>query len=184
MDFVEELKILGNMKLTVIPITNGTQGAIHEWLVNRLEDLEIIVKVTTQVRALKDRREYREESLRLEEICCHSDSSENPPANTRVKHPQNSKREINTSTLLENWKKTMEYEGDNYTNRLWSFGRMTNGLLKGPEDLSVGSLGETIQTTELLKTARILRRVLEIWGDLLLLNLKWKTISIHWCQNL
>ena len=53
----------------------------------------------------------------------------------------------------------------------------TKGLLKGLEDLEVGGRVETIQTTELLRTARILKRVLETWGDLLLLKLQWKTIS-------
>ena len=48
-----------------------------------------------------------------------------------------------------------------------AFGTITKGLLKGPEDLEVGGRVETIQTTALLKTARILRRVLETWGDLL-----------------
>ena len=41
-----------------------------------------------------------------------------------------------------------------------AFGIGTKGLLKGLEDL------ETIQTTALLRTARILRRVQETWGDL------------------
>ena len=58
-----------------------------------------------------------------------------------------------------------------------AFGTVTKGLLKGQEDLEVGGRVETIQTTALLKTARILRRVLETWGDLLSLNLQWKTIS-------
>ena len=58
-----------------------------------------------------------------------------------------------------------------------AFGTVANGLLKGLEDLKVGGRVETIQTTALLKTARILRRVLETWGDLLSLNLQWKTIS-------
>ena len=40
-------------------------------------------------------------------------------------------------------------------------GTVTKGLLKGLEDLEVGGRVETIQTTALLKTARILRRVLE-----------------------
>ena len=55
-----------------------------------------------------------------------------------------------------------------------AFGTLTKGLLKGLEDLEVGGRVETIQTTALLKTARILRRVLETWGDLLSLNLQWK----------
>ena len=42
-----------------------------------------------------------------------------------------------------------------------AFGIVTKGLLKGLEDLEVGGRVETIQTTALLRTARILRRVLE-----------------------
>ena len=58
-----------------------------------------------------------------------------------------------------------------------AFGTITKGLLKGLEDLEVGGRVETIQTTALLRRAKILRRVLEIWGDLLSLRLQWKTIS-------
>ena len=42
-----------------------------------------------------------------------------------------------------------------------AFGTVTKGLLKGLEDLEVGGRVETIQTTTLLRTAKILRRVLE-----------------------
>ena len=42
-----------------------------------------------------------------------------------------------------------------------ALGTVTKGLLKGLEDLEVGGPVETIQTTALLRTARILRRVLE-----------------------
>ena len=58
-----------------------------------------------------------------------------------------------------------------------AFGTVTEGLVKGLEDLLVGGRVETIQTTTLFRTARILRRVLETWGDLLSLKLLWKTIS-------
>ena len=58
-----------------------------------------------------------------------------------------------------------------------ALGTITKGLLKGLEDLEVGGRVETIQTTALLRTARILRRVLETWGDLLSLKLQWETIS-------
>ena len=57
-----------------------------------------------------------------------------------------------------------------------AFGTVTKGLLKGLEDLEVGGRVETIQTTALLRTARILRRVLDNKGDLLSLKLQWKTI--------
>ena len=47
-----------------------------------------------------------------------------------------------------------------------AFGTVTKELLKGLDDLEVGGRVDTIQTTALLKTARILRRVLETCGDL------------------
>ena len=58
-----------------------------------------------------------------------------------------------------------------------AFGTITKGLLKGLENLEVGERVGTIQMTALLRTARILRRVQETWGDLLSLKLQWKTIS-------
>ena len=42
-----------------------------------------------------------------------------------------------------------------------AFGTITKGLLKDLEDLEVGGQVKTIQMTALLRTARILRRVLE-----------------------
>ena len=62
-------------------------------------------------------------------------------------------------------------------NVIGAFGTITKGLLMGLEDLDAGGRVETIQTTELLKTARILRRVLDTWEELLLLKLQWKTTS-------
>ena len=53
----------------------------------------------------------------------------------------------------------------------------TKGLVQRQEDLEVTGRVETIQTTALLRSARILRRVLETWGDLLSLKLQWETIS-------
>ena len=41
------------------------------------------------------------------------------------------------------------------------FGTVIKGLLKGMEDLEVGGRVKAIQTNTLLRTARILRRVLE-----------------------
>ena len=58
-----------------------------------------------------------------------------------------------------------------------AFGTVTKGLLKELEDLEAGGRVETIQTKALLRTAGILRRVLETWEDLLSLKLQWKTIS-------
>ena len=60
-----------------------------------------------------------------------------------------------------------------------ALGTITKGLLKGLEDLEFGERLETIQMTALLNTARILRRVLETWGDLLSHGLQWLTVSWH-----
>ena len=64
-----------------------------------------------------------------------------------------------------------------------AFGTINKGLLKGLKDLEVGGRVETIQTTALLRTTRILRRVLGTWGDLMSLKLQWKTISVSWCEK-
>ena len=47
-----------------------------------------------------------------------------------------------------------------------AFGTLTKGLVKGLKDLEVGRRVETIQTTTLLRTARMVKRVLETCGDL------------------
>ena len=57
-----------------------------------------------------------------------------------------------------------------------ALGTITEGLLKELEDLEIRGRVDTIQTI-LLELVRILRRVLETWGDLLSLKCQWKTIS-------
>ena len=51
-------------------------------------------------------------------------------------------------------------------------------LVKRLEDLKIGGQVETIQTIALLRLARILRRVLETWEDLLSLKLHWKLVLV------
>ena len=58
-----------------------------------------------------------------------------------------------------------------------AFGTVIKALLNGQEALEIGGRMETIQTTALLRTARILNRVQETWGDLLSLKLQWKIIG-------
>ena len=53
-----------------------------------------------------------------------------------------------------------------------ALGTVTKGLIKGQEDLEITGQAETIQTTALLRSARIMRRVMETLGDLLSLNLE------------
>ena len=75
--------------------------------------------------------------------------------------------------LKESEKKDKHLDLDRELKKLWNMkvtivpiviaalGTITKGLLKGMEDLEIGGRVETIQTTALLRTARILRRVLE-----------------------
>ena len=58
-----------------------------------------------------------------------------------------------------------------------ALGTVIKGLIQGLEDLEIRERVEAIQNIALLRSARILRKVLEIWGDLLSLKLQWKTIS-------
>ena len=82
------------------------------------------------------------------------------PTDHRIKLKEYEKRDKYLD-LTSELKKTMEHEGDNYTNCDWCFWHGNKRILKGLEDLEVGGRVVTIQTTALLKTARILRRVLE-----------------------
>ena len=59
-----------------------------------------------------------------------------------------------------------------------AFRPITKELLKGLEEMEVGGRVETIQTTAVLRTARILTRVLGTWEDLLSLSLLRKIIII------
>ena len=53
-----------------------------------------------------------------------------------------------------------------------ALGTVTKGLVQGPEDLEIREQVETIQTTALSRSARILRRVLDTWRDLPSLKLQ------------
>ena len=61
---------------------------------------------------------------------------------------------------------------------------VTKGLVKGLEELEIKTRVETIQISALLRSARLLRRVLETLGDLQSLKLQWKAISWSWCEKL
>ena len=65
-----------------------------------------------------------------------------------------------------------------------SLGTVTKRLIQRLEDLEIRGWVDTIQITALLRSTRILRKVLETWGDLLLLKFQWKTISISWWGKL
>ena len=71
------------------------------------------------------------------------------------------KIKMNTWTLLETENQLWNMKVTIIPIVIGAFGKVTKGLSKELEDLKVGDRVETIQTTALLRTARILRRVLE-----------------------
>ena len=58
-----------------------------------------------------------------------------------------------------------------------ALGTIPLGLMKGREDLEIRGQVGSIQTTSFLRSARILKGVLETWGDLLSLKPQWEAIS-------
>ena len=87
------------------------------------------------------------------------------------------KRRISTWTLLGKWKKLWNMKVTVIPIVIGALGTVTKGLIQELEDLKITGRVETFQTTALLRSARILRRVLEIWGDLLSLKLQWETFN-------
>ena len=65
------------MQVTIIPIIIGAFGTETKGLLKGMEDLEVggWEEIAKQLRYW-ERPEYWEESWRLEETCCHSNSSE------------------------------------------------------------------------------------------------------------
>ena len=122
----------------------------------------------------KTRPYNNQQKKKKKEICKIVDFA--VPADLRIKLKECEKRDKYLD-LARELKKLWNMKVTIIPIVIGAFGTLTKGLLKGLEDLEVGDRVETIQITALLKTARILRRVLETWGDLLSLNLQWKTIS-------
>ena len=90
--------------MTIVPIVIGAFGTITKGLLKGLEDLE----VGGQVETIQNDciTEYWEESWRLEETCCHSNSSKSPSANADVK---NSKGVNNNNNNKEKKKKNIQF---------------------------------------------------------------------------
>ena len=70
------------MQVTIIPIVIGAFWTVTKGLLKGVEDLEVGGHYW-------ERPEYWEDSWRLEETCCHSNSSEKPSANADVKSSNN-----------------------------------------------------------------------------------------------
>ena len=82
------------------------------------------------------------------------------PADHRVKLKESKKREKYLD-LARELKKMWSMKGIIIPAVIGALGTVTKGLVKGLEDLEIRGRVETIQTTVLLRSARILRKVLQ-----------------------
>ena len=82
------------------------------------------------------------------------------PANRRIKQKECEKKDKYLD-LARELKKLRNMKVTIVPIVIDAFGMITKGLLNGLEELEFGGRVETIQMTALLRTARILRRVLE-----------------------
>ena len=62
------------MKVMIVPIVIGAFGTVTKGLLKGLKDLEVSGQMETAL--LKTVRILREESWKIEETCCHSNSCE------------------------------------------------------------------------------------------------------------
>ena len=83
------------------------------------------------------------------------------PADLRIKLKESEKKDKHLDLARELKKKLWNMKVTILPIVIGAFGAVTKGLLKGLEDLEFGGRVEIIQTTALLRTARIVRRVLE-----------------------
>ena len=174
----------------VIPIVVGVLGMVPKGLEKRLEELEppdhSIVKINKNIWKIIETWGY-----------CHLDFNEKFPVNTGMKHsmkckiislinkknlsfcgfchssrPQSKKKKNKTNTwrLKKLWNMNMTVIPIVYG----ALGMVPKGLEKRLRELKI--IGR-IKTKVLLRSAIILRKVLETWGDLLSLSLQWKTTS-------
>ena len=150
------MKKLWNMKVTIVPIVIGAFGTVAKWLLKGLEDLEVggrveTIQTTTLLRTARILRRVLEtwgEFLSLK---------------------------LQWKTLCHS--NSSEKPSAIIPVGIGAFGTVAKWLLKGLEDLEVDGRVETIQTIALLRTAKILRRVLETWGDLLSLKFQWIAVN-------
>ena len=87
------------------------------------------------------------------------------PADYRIKLKESEKKDKYIDLARELKNKLWNIKVTIIPIMIGDFTTVTKGLLKGLEDLELGGRVETIQITALLRPARILRRVLETWGD-------------------
>ena len=97
-------------------------------------------------------------------------------ADHKVKLKESEKSD-NFQNLVRELKKLWNMEVAVVPIVIGALGTVAKGLVQGLEDLEITGRVESMPTTALLRSARILRIVLKTWGDLLSLGPQWKTIN-------
>ena len=93
---------------------------------------------------------------------------------SRVKLKENKKKDKNFNLDRKLKKKKWNIEVTIIQIVIGDLVTVTEWVMKGLEYLKIRGWVETIQTIALLRSARMVSRVLETWGDLLSLKLQWK----------
>ena len=93
------------------------------------------------------------------------------PADYRVELKKSRKRDkyLDLSREL----KKLEHEINDLPIVIGALGTVTKGLVKELEGLEITRQEKTVQTTALVRSAKILRWVLETWGDFIIIMSCW-----------
>ena len=123
-------------------------------------------------------------SLNLGQTTRHSDSQQKKricrivdfvfQANHRVKLKDGEKRD-KYQDLARELKRLLNMKVTVIPIVVGTLGTIPKRLVKRPEDLEIRGKVEIIHTKTFLRSARILRSLLDTWEDLLTLRSKWKT---------
>ena len=194
----QRTKNMWNMRVTMIPIVIGALGTVLKDLERGLKELEIGGQLKQHC---WDSPEYWEKYWRPKGTCCNSDSTERTSANAGVKNllliiiiiicrivdfaiPADHKVKLKGSEkrdkcldLARELKKILWNREVKVITIVIGNLTVTKRTVHEMEGLKIGEQVETLQTTALLRLARILRRVLETRGDLLSLRLLRKILS-------
>ena len=180
------------MKVTVIPIVIGALSTVTKGLVQGLKDLAIsrqaetilIAELLRSARVLRrvletcgDMISFRFQGKTISYCWCKNLPNELHNSDKRFKNLDLCRELKNTPPKkLKIMKMTVILI-------VTVLDTISKRLVKGIEDLEIRGRVESIQTTGLLWSVRILGRFLEAWGDLLSFKIKWKTINKCWCEK-
>ena len=107
------------------------------------------------------------------------------PAGHRVKIKESKNRDKYLGFAREKLRKLWNIRVTVIPIGVGALGMLPKGLERGVKHLEIRGRIETSKTTALLEMARVLRQVLETWGDEACCHsgLQWKMIGQCWCEK-